>query len=314
MKKEHYVTLFDSLFLPQGLALQQSLELHAGDYTLWILCMDDNCYDILSAIKPANTRLLKLSAIEPEELKLVKTQRSIAEYCWTVTPWTPKFVFDSDPSVARVTYLDADLWFLRNPASLFRELDESGKSVLITEHAYTPEFDESHRTGRYCVQFVVFGRDSSENVRKWWQEKCLEWCFARFEDGKFGDQKYLDDWDVRFHDQVHVLRNQASTLAPWNAARFPYSSAVFYHFHGLRILKNRITFDGYPLPVNVINNVYRPYIRMLGEKISLLRQNGFNPRAQASFPGILRIIKRKFMGIYLQAWKFNNRHTIWQKL
>jgi hypothetical protein len=33
---EHYVTLFDSLFLPQGLALHMSMERHAGVYTLWI--------------------------------------------------------------------------------------------------------------------------------------------------------------------------------------------------------------------------------------------------------------------------------------
>jgi len=43
---EQYVTLLDSLFLLQGLALQSSLERHASPYVLWILCMDDEAYEV----------------------------------------------------------------------------------------------------------------------------------------------------------------------------------------------------------------------------------------------------------------------------
>ena len=100
---EHFVTLFDLLFLPQGLALHQSMERHAGHYTLWILCMDDELHEILSEIKLTNVQLLQLSLLETKELKQVKLDRSVGEYCWTTTPFAPKFVFDSDPSVGRVT-------------------------------------------------------------------------------------------------------------------------------------------------------------------------------------------------------------------
>lgn len=38
---EHFVTLFDSKFLPQGLELHKSMERHVPDFVLWIICVGD---------------------------------------------------------------------------------------------------------------------------------------------------------------------------------------------------------------------------------------------------------------------------------
>ena len=54
----------------------------------------------------------------------------------------------------------------------------------------------------------------------------MEWCFNRFEEGKFGDQKYLDKWPELFDDKVHILSNKELLLAPWNATRFPYTNSI----------------------------------------------------------------------------------------
>jgi hypothetical protein len=48
--------------------------------------------------------------------------------------------------VGRVTYLDADLWFRKNPTPIFQEFDKSGKDVSITDHAYSPEYDLSEKS------------------------------------------------------------------------------------------------------------------------------------------------------------------------
>ena len=104
---------------------------------------------------------------------------------------------------------------------LLKELDESGKHVLITEHAYAPEYDRAHDSGRFCVQFLTFDRsDSAREVMRWWQDRCVEWCFARYENGKFGDQVYLDQWPTLFGDRVHIVRQVEKTLAPWNVLYF----------------------------------------------------------------------------------------------
>jgi hypothetical protein len=58
-------------------------------------------------------------------------------------------------------------------------------------------------------------------VLNWWRDRCLEWCFNRFEDGKFGDQKYLDDWTDRF-EGIHVLKHLGGGLAPWNVQQYSF--------------------------------------------------------------------------------------------
>lgn len=304
---EHFVTLFDSLFLPQGLALHTSMRRKVADFQMWILCVDDAAHDVLSRLELPSVRLIRLSAVETPELLAVKPGRSNGEYCWTLTPFAPRFVFEADPAVRRVTYLDADLWFLKSPEPILGEFDASGAGTLITDHAYAPEFDQSERSGQYCVQFMTFHRDHGEEVRRWWEERCIEWCFARFEDERFGDQKYLNDWPQRFGKLVHVLQRQELAQAPWNATRFPYSQAVFYHFQGLRLLPGRRIDLGliYPLHEPVRRHVYAPYIADLRAGIEALRAMGFEPKPQGAAPGPMALLRRALSGVYQQLWRFH---------
>ncbi len=258
------------------------MQRHVRDHVLWILCVDDETFNILGKLRLPNVRLLQLSRLETEDLLRVKPGRSVGEYCWTLTPFAIRFVFERDPTITRVTYVDADLWFRKDPAPIFQELDASGKAVLITDHGYAPEHDQSETSGQYCVQFMTFDRLHGESVRQWWQDRCVEWCFARFEDGKFGDQKYLDIWPIRFRGTVHVLQDKELALAPWNASRFPYGQSIFYHFHGLRIAStDLIRIGNYPLPEVVITYVYKPYLRDLRFAAQTLFGVGFNLPTQA---------------------------------
>ncbi len=284
---EHYVTLFDAVFLPQGLALHASLERHAKPYCLWVLCIDDLAYNALRRIALPNIRLFALDAAETPELLAVKLQRTRGEYCWTLTPFAPKLVFDADASAKRVTYIDADLWLCSSPSPVLDEFTASGKAVLITDHAYAPEHDQSARSGRYCVQFMTFVRDESEVVRRWWADRCIEWCFNRAEPGRYGDQKYLDDWPQRFEKQVHVLKEKSLLQGPWNATRFPPCEAVAFHFQGLRLLSRArvLLSEDYLLPAPLLATHYRNYLGDLREAIAMMQVVGVAvPRQVARGP------------------------------
>lgn len=275
------MTLFDQGFLPNGLALHASLVRHAGDFTLWVLCIDEQTERTLNELELPGVRTAALHDFETSELLSVKDGREPREYYWTLTPFTPKLVFDRDPGAARATYIDADMWLASSPAPIFGELDSSDAAVLITEHAYAKEFEQSLAYGIYCVQFMPFVRGRGEEIAQWWQEKVIDWCFAEPDAGRFGDQKYLDDWPTRFGSDIRVLQNPQWTQAPWNATRFAARDAITYHFHRLRTVDEHRALVGlYRLPSDHVDRLYRPYLADLRTAYGQLRSVGFRPRPQ----------------------------------
>jgi hypothetical protein len=182
-----------------------------------------------------------------------------------------------------VTYLDADLYFFSSPGPIFDEFEASGKDVLITEHAYAPELDRTAQSGRFCVQFVTFRRTPGGlSVMKWWQERCVEWCYDRIERGRFGDQKYLDQWPVLFQQEVHVLRQVEKTLAPWNVDYFLARLAIdfvpiFYHFHSFRIVSDKVVrlYSGVRISGRA-SRFYDAYVKTISEITEILKTNGIS--------------------------------------
>ncbi|MBO9659998.1 MAG: hypothetical protein J7527_14355 [Chitinophagaceae bacterium] len=275
---QYYCTLFNSIYLSRGLAMYRSLEQHAEDFHLYIFAFDDISYNALRKMQLSYATIISLQEFEDEELLAVKPTRTAGEYCWTCTPATIWYCLHTY-SLDHCTYIDADLLFFSDPKVL---LDEMGdKAVLITEHRYSPQHDQSELSGIYCVQFVTFKKNPAGlTVLDWWRKECLKWCYKRFEDGKFGDQKYLDDWTKRFQE-VHVLQHHGGGVAPWNNLEYDYERKgqgvrigfrntayplVFYHFHDFRYCDKktvRLTSHQYEVKRTAIRLIYRPYMRAI---------------------------------------------------
>jgi len=276
----NFCTLFDSNYLTRGLVLYESLKRCCPSFQLFVVAFDDKCYGILSQIRLPNLVLISLKEFEDEKLLEVKPTRSAAEYCWTCTPAIISYCISSF-NLDACTYIDADMEFYMNPQIIIDEA--KGDSVIITGHRYTKEYDQSDSNGIYCVQFMYFRNDKrGQDALEWWRERCLEWCFDRHEDGKFGDQKYLDDWPVRFKG-VHVSEHEGCGVAPWNIQRYFAARqedtltikrkdngqefpVIFFHFHGLKFFTDGVvSLSGslYELDPEVKNAVYYPYVERL---------------------------------------------------
>lgn len=303
----NYCTLFDSNYLTRGLAMYESLKKHSGDFHLYIFAFNNKSYEMLIKLNLESVTTISLEEFEDEELLKVKDDRSAGEYCWTCTPSTIKYCIDTY-GLDSCTYLDADLYFFSDPSVLIEDMNN--KSVLITEHRYTPEYDQSATSGIYCVQFMTFKNNTNGmKVLNWWRDACNEWCYARFEDGKFGDQKYLDDWINRF-DGIHVLENLGGGVAPWNIQQYDLSDdnfkLIFYHFHNFKILEDeKIELGTYKLNKNDINILYKPYIQHLENITKRLKiiddlndYNGIVKKSPFHWKYPLRKIKRYIKGTY----------------
>jgi hypothetical protein len=292
---------------------------HIPDFKLFIFAFDDRAFKILTALKLKNTVIISLTDFEDPQLLAVKPERSIAEYCWTSTSSTVLFVLNKY-GVDNCTYIDSDICFYANPQPIFDEMGSN--SILLTEHRYSPKYNKEVKSGRYCVQFVTFKNDDKGiTALKWWRERCLEWCFNRYEDGKFGDQLYLDDWTERF-EGVFVMKVLGGGLAAWNVQQYNFSSdsgkiigteissakefdAIFYHYHYLRFFNDgNVELGRRILSESVLNIFYKPYIARLNEIKIEINKNypDFDPngarenRFQWKTPVIY--LYRKLAGVY----------------
>ncbi|HJS53989.1 MAG TPA: hypothetical protein VJ765_05575 [Chitinophagaceae bacterium] len=275
----NFCTLFDSNYLSRGLALYYSLQ-NVSSFHLYVVAFDDKCFGYLKNASLPDLTVISLKEFEDDALLSVKAGRSAAEYCWTCTPSVILYCLEKY-DLPSCTYLDADMIFYSNPQVLLDEMAEN--SILICRHGYTKDYDVSDTHGIYCVELVCFkNTEDGLNALVWWRERCLEWCYARLEDGKFGDQKYLDDWPFRFRS-VHVLEHPGGGVAPWNVQQFEFTISdgkiwlnrksnqtryhvVFFHFHGLKFYTDRfVSFCGaiYEISKTVNEIFYIPYVKKL---------------------------------------------------
>jgi hypothetical protein len=275
--RREFCTLFDSNYLLRALAMYRSLERHCPSFRLTAFCFDEEAQRILEALALPHLDTVSLAELESfdADLLAVKDDRNPVEYCWTSTPALPLYMFDARPEIEEITYLDADLMFFADPEPLFEEMGDA--SVAITPHRFPPEYGAGRVNGIYNVQFLPFRRDlRGLQVLNWWHDRCIEWCYNRLEDGKIGDQGYLDDWPTRF-EGVHVLQHKGGGLAPWNVGRYKLRRSahritvdgeplLFYHYYKVE-LRSRGPHEWRP-PVYVLSRrtkrlIYRPYFEAI---------------------------------------------------
>ena len=294
------------------------------DFHLYIFSFDSKSEEILQKMNLDYITVISLNEFENKRLLKVKPTRSRAEYCWTCTPATVLHVFDHY-NVSNCTYIDADLYFYSSPQVLFDEMGSS--SVLITEHRYTTKYDRTEIAGKYCVQFMTFKKDDRGlKVLNWWMDACLEWCYDRYEDGKFGDQKYLDTWTKQF-EGVHELKHLGGGMAPWNIQQYEFLNkqnsklifkeiisneqfnAVFYHYHYVRFYKNDLVdFGWFTLTKKSIYSLYVDYLQKLDASLKQIQSidsdftenlRSFSIFDEEGFKGKLKVITKLIFKINL---------------
>ncbi len=258
--------------------MYQSLKKAMPTAHLYVFCFDQLALDYLKSHTQKDLTPISLNEFEDDELLRVKQTRTQVEYCWTCTPSVIRFCLKKY-SLDRCTYLDADLFFFNSPQPIFEEMGNA--DVLITEHRFSETYKTSIINGIYNVQFMVFkNTPNSLQTLEWWRNSCNKWCYNRLEDGKLGDQKYLDNWTTEFQG-IHVLKHLGGGMGPWNIQQYeliktqnllsgrettsgkPFTP-LFYHFHNFKIYQDGFAIAiYYKLSEEIIQFIYRIYLEKL---------------------------------------------------
>ena len=239
----NFCTLFDSNYASKGIALYLSIEQHTDDFLLYVMGMDRKCQEILNAIGFKHMIVECIDDVDSPELAEAKGNRSRAEFCWTCGSFFTDY-FLHKYELPDITYLDSDLMFYNSPKIVFDEFEQKKASVGLAPH-----FTKYPWPGKYCVQYVYFknDKDGTECLR-WWRNECLKWCYSRVEDGKYGDQKYLDYFVERFNN-VCETENRGVGIAYWNMNDSKFKDGytyykgnkwptVFFHYSGINVQVN----------------------------------------------------------------------------
>lgn len=287
-------TVYNSLYLDKGLVLYDSLKNCCSDFSLYVLCMDDKCYEVLSDINADYMIPIRLRDFEDDELLKVKSTRSFGEYCWTCTPSIILYIIEKYKEPI-CTYIDADMYFYKDPQILIDEMISAGKSVMIIPHRFTKVNKELEVNGIYCVEFNTFvHQDDSMEVLKKWRVDCLECCTSENDGFHYGDQKYMDSWPESY-ECVYVCPNLGAGVAPWNIQSYKLIDdnngdiklisrktkiivdLVFYHFqHIVFISESLVNINIYANKIYIekqlVNLLYKDYLKRIRKRKEFLKR------------------------------------------
>lgn len=321
-------TLYNSLYLDKGLVLYDSLCECAKDFKLYVLCMDDKCFEVLKEINEERLKPIYLPDVENDKMIEAKGNRTVAEYCWTCSSRLVQYILDTyQPEYC--TYIDADMYFYHDPQILIDEMLEAGKSVMMVPHRFTDRnLHLAEKVGTYCVEFNTFKNDrAGREVLSHWHDQCLE-CCSNLGDGiHWGDQKYMDEWPVIYPNNVHVCENLGAGIAPWNIDYYCFFDEkdktigvkgdnnvipiVFYHFQSLFYLSEEVINTGIETRIKSVNymmidRIYRKYLveiarkkKMLFEKYNIATLIKQHPSSITKGLGWRQYLKSSKVGRYI---------------
>ena len=288
-----FCTYLDTHYLDRALVLHESLRAHLPGARLRAVCFDELSLRALGAMGLPGLEAIDSRELEDAdpEFRATRETRSPIEYLWTATPCVINWLLDRD-GLAELTYLDADMLFFSSPKPFFDELGE--RSVLLTPASSAPQHYSrrlAERAGLFVVQFLTFRDDpDGREALAWWRERCIEHCSMHYSDGRMGDQKYLDDWNVRFRGTQNLAH--PGMLGPWNIEAHEVDCGpsgvtidgeplVLYHFMGLRLYGDgtvRRAAGRFRITPEQRRWIYDPYV----EKLEAMRR-----RIEVVEPGYL---------------------------
>jgi hypothetical protein len=256
----------------------------------YILCYDDESYEILKNIKK-NLYLIKFNQITDfdKDLNNKIKNRDLINKIITSRPIFIKFL-NYKYKIKKIFLLDSDIYFFSNPKKLIQLVKKA--SIAFTRHNFfRNSFILEKKYGKYNAGFLYFNLDYyGLKFLNLWLKLCKKWCLFEPKNNKFSDQKYLE-YLIKKVKNILVIGHPGVNLAPWNLEnknicknknllKVDNQDLIFFHFHGLRNVTKKFYILGiqnynFRISKKVKKLLYDPYIKNLYKKNIFLGYKDF---------------------------------------
>ena len=216
----HFSAISDKNYLMFGLTLYESLCEHCTEpFTLHYLALDDEVEKVFGNLP--NIIVYDLETIERQPLfDLLKANNpskpgDLSPFHWAMASFFTYYLLNNI-GLPYCLYCDTDIFFYRNPAEIFRSVDDY--SVGLVTHKHIPKNDNVS-VGYFNVGVIYFRNDQDGMAcLKFWRNVVADKDTPFFQVyGKCGDQAYLQIFEyIVGQDSIKTLDLDIGHGAPWN--------------------------------------------------------------------------------------------------
>jgi len=282
---------FDCNYIFQAKEMLESLTAYAHDPMIFLLALDEEVVSWAKNLSSSRIKILTLDEILEvyPSLRHTRSSRSHAEFIFSLKTFLVDFCLKKNKEISSVSYIDVDVRFYSSVIPIYQEL--KGYDVGLSPHGFTDKQTKLLRYGQFNAGWVYFrNSENSLEILRYWQGKVIESCEDVPRNGRFAEQKYLDDFPILFK-KVRVVENPGVNAGPWSLAHKSIAinnvgkltvnghPLIFFHFHGLRFRGNRVFCNlstyGYKLDNISRNYIFLPYAQ------SLVSDGKNSPRSQS---------------------------------
>ncbi len=220
-------SISDKNYLHYILALYKSIrDTISVDFTFYILCIDQESYDLLSSKNLQKAKLLKIDDVKDSEAYRQLQQNteykpisSENTYCWSLASFFQYYILDTY-NVEDIFYIDADILFYNDIKDIHDVVSKKSVGIMLHRHNEIGCY-----VGAYNVGLIYFKNDGvGRGCLKWWRDVTIDtsnkWAKVY---GTCGDQKYLELFGDLFDDKnICIIDEEIGHGAPWNLGLYEY--------------------------------------------------------------------------------------------
>lgn len=281
-----FCTKFDHRYLDRGLALYNSIRMHAPNAELDVLAISSQCEEFLLQLNLPHLHVISIDKLlrDDKRLRSVRTNRSPAEFVFTLTPFICKESLTRANTGELVVYTDADAMLFGSPRQLERICEH--QDVAVTPHNFSEHHKHKAKCGLYNTGWTLF-RKSADGMKcvNWWADQCIEWCHDRVQGNRFADQKYIESF-ASVVPNVRVITHPGFNCAPWNSS-----------FRTFRNVGGSVYVDGHPLIHFHFSHAKRVTSRILATRMRqqyVLKARGIRKNVYCVYAASLRAAQVKW--------------------